>query len=180
MSRLRALVAACLVTGALCALPADASAAVCASASARPGQATVDAMAHATLCLLNGERRAHGLKPLSPSRRLERAAARHSRDMVRRRYFAHESLSGASFVDRIRRSGYLRRASRWMVAENLAWGAGTRASAAAIVDAWMRSPGHRRNVLTPGYRHVGIGIVFGAPSGIGRSATYTTDFGAKG
>jgi uncharacterized protein YkwD len=178
MSRLRALPSACLAIAAVALVPADAGGAACASASARPGQASRDALAGATLCVLNGVRRDHGLRRLSVSRRLQRAALRHSRDMVRRRYFAHDSLSGASFVDRIRRAGYLSGARRWMVAENLAWGAGTRASPAAIVDAWMRSRGHRRNILTARYREIGIGVVFGAPSGIGRSATYTTDFGA--
>jgi len=179
MRRLRVLLVACVAAGALAPLPADAGAAVCASASARPGQASPGTIADATLCELNGERRAQGLRPLRVSAALGRAATRHSRDMVRRRYFAHDSRSGASFVDRIRRAGYLRGANDWMAAENLAWGAGAWASAASIVNAWMRSPEHRRNILTPAYRHVGIGVVFGAPSGIGRSATYTTDFGAK-
>jgi uncharacterized protein YkwD len=173
------MLAACVVVGALAALPAQAGANACASASAAPGQVGHRAMVHATLCLLNAERRAHGLRPLHLNRRLGRAARRHARDMVRRRYFSHTSRSGASFVERIRRTGYLRSAHSWLVGENIAWGAGSWASARAVMRAWMHSAGHRRNILTGGYRQVGIGIAFGAPNGMGRSATYTTDFGAR-
>ena len=101
--------------------------------------------------------------------------------MVRRDYFSHTSPSGASFVDRIRRSGYLSGAFTWMVGENLAWGAGSMSSPAQTVRAWMRSPGHRENILTGRFVHIGIGIARGAPASVGGipAATYTTDFGFK-
>jgi uncharacterized protein YkwD len=178
-ARLRLTLAACVAVGALAALPAQAGANACASASAAPGQVGHRTMVHATLCLLNAQRRAHGLRPLRLNRRLGRAARRHTRDMVRRRYFSHTSRSGASFVDRIRRTGYLRSAHSWVLGENIAWGAGSWASARAVMRAWMHSAGHRRNILTGRYRQVGIGIAFGSPNGMGRSATYTTDFGAR-
>jgi uncharacterized protein YkwD len=42
----------------------------------------------------------------------------------------------------------------------------------------MRSPGHRRNILTRGFREIGIAIVDGAPvGGVGDAATYATEFG---
>jgi uncharacterized protein YkwD len=42
----------------------------------------------------------------------------------------------------------------------------------------MDSPDHRRNILQPRFRTVGIGIVEGAPrAGVADAATYTTDFG---
>jgi uncharacterized protein YkwD len=132
---------------------------------------------HSTLCLINAERRARGLRRLKLSRRLSRAARRHSRDMVHRRYFSHWSLSGRTFVDRIRRTGYLRLARRWFVGENIAWGSGNRAPVRAIVAAWMHSPGHRANILNRSFRQIGIGVALGAPSGMTPAATYTTDFG---
>jgi uncharacterized protein YkwD len=49
---------------------------------------------------------------------------------------------------------------------------------AAMVDAWMHSPGHRLNLLHRSFRDVGIGIVAGTPTG-GGGATYTTDFGVR-
>jgi uncharacterized protein YkwD len=160
--------------------PSASAARVCAAASAKPRQAPKRTFRRTTVCLLNGIRRAHGLRPLRISRRLTRAARRHAGDMVRRRYFSHWSLSGASFLDRIRRTGYLRRARRWIAGENLAWGTGRRGSPRAIVRAWMRSPGHRHNILTRRYREIGTGVAFRAPSGRWYpAATYAAEFGGR-
>ena len=99
--------------------PAATSAGGCANASAAPQTVSAAAVRGSTLCLLNQERRRRGLRPLRRDRRLERAAARHARDMDARNYFDHTSRSGASFVDRIRRAGYLRGARRWTIGENI-------------------------------------------------------------
>ena len=100
--------------------------------------------------------------------------------MVRRDYFAHDSLSGATFVDRIRRTGYLKGRRAWVVGENLAWGSDDRSSPAAIVRAWMKSPGHRTNILQRRFREIGIGLAHGAPDApASPAATYATDFGAR-
>ena len=48
-----------------------------------------------------------------------------------------------------------------------------------IVGDWMRSPGHRANILSPTFRAIGIGIANGTPSR-DSGATYTTDFGRRG
>ena len=145
---------------------------------ARPGDASAAEVRRATLCLLNHERAQHGLRPLRHDGRLALAARRHAQDMVRRRYFAHDSLSGANFVDRIQRTGYTT-GRRWRVGENLAWGAGAHAAPAAIVQSWMNSPGHRANVLGP-FREIGVGLARGAPvDGFPDGATYATSFGAR-
>jgi uncharacterized protein YkwD len=47
--------------------------------------------------------------------------------------------------------------------ENLAWGTAELATPAAIVGAWMRSPGHRSNILRRTFRDIGLGVVQGAP-----------------
>jgi len=99
--------------------------------------------------------------------------------MAARRFFSHTSLTGASFVDRIRRTGYLSGVRSWAVGENIAYGSGTRATARAIGTAWMNSAGHRANILSSTYRAIGIGIARGMPVGPG-GATYTTDFGRRG
>lgn len=172
----RALVFVTLATalGASAAAPAQAPASACAGASAHVSHASSSAFRGATLCLINRERARRGLRRLRENGRLSAAAHRHSSAMVRHRYFAH-----GSFMSRIRRSGYLRSARSWTVGENIAWGSGGRGSPAAIVRAWMRSPGHRRNILGR-FREVGIGIVAGAPvRGLGDAATYTTDFGRR-
>jgi uncharacterized protein YkwD len=130
------------------------------------------------LCLINAERSAHGVKPLRLDSKLRKAAIRHSRDMVAKRYFAHESRNGARFSSRIARTGWMSGRGRWAVGENLAWGSGTQATPRSIVAAWMHSAGHRRNMLSPRFRVIGIGIVGGAPVGSNGGATYTTDFGS--
>lgn len=158
----------------------DALAAACPRADAAPLQARHTAIADATLCLMNAERRGHGLRPVQVSRPLTHAALAHSRDMVRRQYFAHTAPEGAGVVHRIRHAGYLRTARRWTVAENIGWGSLSEGSARAIVRAWMHSPPHRKAILTPSYHDVGIGISWGAPRPLGdRSATFTVDFGHK-
>src|SRR5206468_2193022 len=49
----------------------------------------------AVLCLQNAERRRHGLSSLKVESALSKAAYRHTRDMVRRRYFGHVSPRGS-------------------------------------------------------------------------------------
>jgi uncharacterized protein YkwD len=161
------------------AVPGTAAAAgpvACESAAARPAQVSERVVVRSTLCLLNAERRRHGLRPLRLDERLSRAARGHSQDMARHGYFDHTSRNGSSFVDRIRRSGYLSGAQRWKVAENIAWGTDWLASPRAITRAWMNSPGHRANILDGSYREIGIGVATRS----GPRALYTTDFGARG
>ena len=154
----------------------------CHHVNAEPGQVSRRTIARATLCLLNRQRRLHHLKGLRRSKRLRHAARGHSVEMARVHYFSHNSRSGASFLDRIRRAGYLRHAHRWSVGENIAWGTGRLSTPRSIVRAWMHSPGHRANILAPAFRHIGIGISFGAPVRVAAraKATYTTDFGMRG
>ena len=167
MRRLAAgVLAACSL--AVAAAPASAAAPCASGASARA----------ATLCLINAERAAHGVRALRLDNRLSRAARRHSRDMVANRYFAHDSRNGAGFSARIASTGWMTGRSRWSVGENLAWGSGSLAAPRAIVAAWMRSAGHRHNIMQPRFHVIGIGIGAGAPTGNGSGSTYTTDFGS--
>lgn len=148
----------------------------CAASHASVRHATVKQARIATLCLLNRVRSRAGLPPLRLNRRLSRAARRHSRDMVRRRYFAHDSLDGRSPFQRMRATRYVPRNAAWLLGENIGWGSGSLARPASLVRAWMHSPGHRANILNRRFRDVGIGIAVGAPVG-GGGTTYTTDFG---
>jgi uncharacterized protein YkwD len=136
-------------------------------------------LVRATLCVLNAERARHDLAPLKLNRKLSKAARRHSRAMARKHFFSHTSPSGATFVDRIRRAGYLAGASSWSIGENIAYGSGRKGAPRAIGTAWMNSPGHRANILSRSFRAIGIGIAAGTPFG-GGGATYTTDFGRRG
>jgi uncharacterized protein YkwD len=171
---------ACVLSAGLAVPSAQAAAAGCSSASARPAQLSERALVRATLCMLNAERTPRGLRPLTLNTRLSSAAHRHARDMAKRNYFSHTSLDGSSFLDRIRRAGYLRGARGWAAGENIAWGTGALATPRAIGRAWMQSPGHRANILSTSYREVGVGVAAGAPvRGLLSGATYATSFGAR-
>jgi uncharacterized protein YkwD len=161
------------------ALPAPAAQArPCAGADTDPAAMTVKQIRAATICLLNVERRKRGRAALRHNPGLALAGQRHARDMVSRRYFAHVSRSGAEFGDRIRRTGYLRGGGRAVLGENLAWGGGRHATPRRIVRSWMRSPGHRANILQRRFREVGIGVVRRIPvGGRNRGATYAAEFG---
>ena len=130
--------------------------------------------AHAMRCVINGERRAHGLRAWRSSRRLSLAARRHARDMVRRRYFGHRSPERRHVLNRVARTGYFRRCMPCDVGENLHWGRAGGTRPAAVVRAWLGSPAHRYVLLHPTFTRVGIGIVRGSPSGRGRGALTTT------
>lgn len=148
----------------------------CSASHAAVRAATIRRARNATLCLLNRVRARHGLRPFHLNPKLSRAARRHSRDMVRHRYFAHNSLNGRSPFDRMRATHYVPHNASWWLGENIGWGSGSLAQPASLVRAWMHSPPHRANILSGHFRDIGIGIVPGAPVG-GGGATYTTDFG---
>jgi len=141
-------------------------------------EAGIDAANDAVLCLVNAERTSRGMKPLTRDRDLTQAARKHSADMVRRKFFAHENPSGKDFGDRIRGAGYGRPGDGWRVGEDLGWGTGSKATPNWIVDAWLNSPPHRKVLLDGGYREIGLGVVQGAPQDSSLpGATYTMDLG---
>jgi uncharacterized protein YkwD len=152
------------------------AAGACSAAHAEVRAATIRRSRDATLCLLNRVRARHGLRPFRLDARLSHVARRHSRDMVRHRYFSHDSRGGRSPFERMRATHYVPRDARWWLGENIGWGSGSLAEPIAMVRAWMHSPPHRANILSRHFRDIGIGIAPGAPVG-GGGATYTTDFG---
>jgi uncharacterized protein YkwD len=157
----------------------DARAADCTHAHDAATDVSRSDLRHATVCLINGVRRVHGRAPLRLNAELSSAARGHSLDMVRRRYFAHNTPEGLSPAMRVKASGYLSGHRRWLVGETLAWWRGL-ATPRQIVVAWMHSPPHREVLLYPGFRDVGIGIVLGTPPSAGRyGATYTANFGSR-
>jgi uncharacterized protein YkwD len=127
-----------------------------------------------TLCLLNGERAGAGLAPLRPEQRLELAAQRYAADMIERDFFDHVDPGGLDPQDRILMAGYPS-INAW-TGENLARGNGAESAPAEIVDTWMHSPGHRRNILRAEFVEIGIGVEFEAANGK-PGATYVTTFG---
>jgi uncharacterized protein YkwD len=191
MRRLRFLLPAFATTVALAstaAAPANAANAVpapahapapCAGANVTPTPASAARVRSATLCLLNRQRARHGLRRLRAQRSLSNAATKYARLMVAKHFFDHVSPAGSTMAQRIQRTAYLHHTRAWSLGENLAWGAGMASTPAQIVNAWMHSPGHRRNILDPSFKEIGIGIALGAPTGQSAAATYVNEFGRR-
>ena len=166
---------------ALAALAAAALIADSAFATSR-SERSLGSMNHAVLVAINRFRIAHGLGALHESRALDRSARRHSLEMGRLGYFAHPSADGTAFWRRIRRfypsSGH----SYWSVGENLVWQAPS-LSAAEALKLWIGSPPHLRNLLSRGWRRIGISAVSAAhaPGAYGglHAVIVTTDFGVR-
>jgi uncharacterized protein YkwD len=161
---------------------AHAAALACQGADTLPGQSSGAIVRSATLCLMNSERATQGLAGLRAQPALASAASRYAREMVSERFFAHTSPRGSTVLSRIRDTAYLRGAPAWTVGENIASGSGTMATPRAIVEAWMESPGHRANLLSPCFRDVGIGMAAGMAAQVadaGGAGTYVTDFGRR-
>jgi len=137
---------------------------VCAAPSLASGLTLPE---QALLAGVNQTRSAHGLVPLRVDWRLERAARAHSAEMLREYYFGH-----GAFAWRIRQYG----APGPAFGENLAWGVGGAATAATVVRMWLNSPGHRANLLRPGFRRVGVAAPEGAFLGYSDARVITVDF----
>lgn len=110
------------------------------------------------ITLTNAERAAAGLPPLSHDRPLTNAAQAHSADMVARAFYSHTSPDGSEPWHRAAAAGSTRRS----IGENIACG---QRSAAEVVRGWMNSPGHRANILKPGFTHMGVGFAGGGAAG---------------
>ncbi len=101
---------------------------------------------------INALRAQHGLAPVTPDRRLIAAALRHARDMAGNDFTGHVGSDGSRTGSRADAAGYGWR----LIAENIAAGP---ADALAVISLWMRSPGHRHNLLTKGAVHAGLAHV---------------------
>ena len=155
-----------------------------AGAATHPARAVTasDRLESQVLASLNAIRRQHGLVPLKLSRPLSTAADVHSRAMGTYGFFAHDSRDGSAFCKRVQRyyapAGY----GTWSVGENLLWSSGE-LSASRALALWMASPGHRKNILTPRWREIGLSAVnVSAAPGVfgGRDVVIvTTDFGVR-
>jgi uncharacterized protein YkwD len=106
------------------------------------------------LARINDVRRRQGLASLAASSLLDRVSQEHAEDMLLRSYFGHRSPEGLGPTERARADGY-----RSGVGENLVE---QRFSTAEALAAWLDSPGHRRNILDPDSREMGLGLAIGA------------------
>jgi uncharacterized protein YkwD len=101
--------------------------------------------------LTNQQRQQNGCDvALVLSPQLAAAASAHSQDMALHDLFSHTGSDGSTMVSRVVATGY----SYSQLAENVAAG---HATAEGVVAGWMKSPGHRANILNCGLREIGVG-----------------------
>ncbi|WP_162795097.1 CAP domain-containing protein [Nonomuraea lactucae] len=101
--------------------------------------------------LTNAERAKGGCQPLKADAQLRKAAFGHSSDMATQNYFSHTSKDGRTFMERIRGAGFTGGSA---FAENIAMGY---PNPAAVVVGWMKSSGHRANIMNCNYNLIGVG-----------------------
>ncbi|MFI9204127.1 CAP domain-containing protein [Streptomyces sp. NPDC053048] len=103
--------------------------------------------------MVNAERARHGCSPVTVNAKLQAAAQGHSDDMAARDYYDHTSPEGRGPGDRISAAGY-----RWSTyGENIFK---SPKDARTAMDGWMKSPGHRSNILNCAFKEMGVGVNF--------------------
>jgi uncharacterized protein YkwD len=130
-----------------------------------PVTVSAEAAAEAeVLKLVNEERAKVGCSALAANSSLTQLAANFSEQMAAQNFFDHTDPSGATPWDRAAKLGIAN-----LGGENIARG---QADAAAVMDAWMNSPGHKANILNCDFKTLGVGVHFGTGG-----PWWTQDFG---
>ncbi len=143
-------------------------ASACANATTPVGAASHRVLDRAVACLVNQQRRQHGLPRLHVSQELNRSAQGWTNFMVRHNDFFH----GGDWTGRITAVGF-----HWVSAgENIAAGYGTPAQ---VVNAWMGSTGHCRNILAPVFSSMGTGVDPEGRGSMRNMGMWTQDFGLR-
>ncbi|WP_327690262.1 CAP domain-containing protein [Streptomyces tubercidicus] len=117
--------------------------------------------------LVNAQRAQHGCGPLTVDARIQRAAQAHSDDMAARNFYDHITPEGVDPGTRMTKAGY----SWGSYAENIFKSPKDPATA---VDGWMKSPGHRANILNCSYKETGVGVNMS-----GNGPWWTQNFGTQ-
>ncbi|MFI8574306.1 SafA/ExsA family spore coat assembly protein [Rossellomorea aquimaris] len=119
---------------------------------------TAESYTYEVVKLVNHERSNVGLPPLKENWELSRVARYKSEDMIAKSYFSHTSPTYGSPFQMMKDFGISYQAA----GENIAAGQRTPAE---VVEAWMNSEGHRKNILSPTYTEIGVGYVKGGSYG---------------
>jgi uncharacterized protein YkwD len=142
------------------------------AATPAKGAVKVTAAERELLRTMNAVRRVHGLAALRLSPTLVRPARAHSRYLVRLGELNHDGPGGAPFWHRLVDAGFPRTKA---MGENLAMVPTCGAAAARqVVGLWMKSSGHRANLLSRNFRVTGVGVVSSAGC---RMTVVTADYG---
>jgi uncharacterized protein YkwD len=95
-------------------------------------------------------------EPLTWNVQLQMAALGHAQDMSRNKYFEHKSKNGNTPKDRIFSAGYTINGYRFItIGENIAWG---QRSIKEVMEGWLRSENHCKNLMNPQFKEVGIAV----------------------
>jgi uncharacterized protein YkwD len=127
------------------------------AASTDPALASLEALLFDSI---NRVREQEGLVPLRRDPRIDAVARAHSQDMAERGYFSHDTPEGLNPVDRLQRAGVT---AMTLAGENVGLTSRNDPNR-EIVDGWLASPVHRRNLLMPAFNTTGVGIAR-APDG---------------
>jgi uncharacterized protein YkwD len=139
---------------------------------AAPSEAQEEAMR----CMTEFARSRAGLSELADSPQLDLSAHEKGADVLRCDSFSHYACD-REFTYWMREVGYLSR-SCWHTGENLAWGTGAYGTVRSIFQAWMRSPGHRHNILGD-YQDLGLSLEVGELEGHEGADVWTAHFGSR-
>jgi uncharacterized protein YkwD len=152
------------------------------SAAPRTRGAALSPLETGVLADINAFRAQHGLTRLRLNPQLTRAAEAHSAQMAHDGYFAHESADGSPFWRRLQ--GFYRSSPFrvWSVGENLLWSSPDVDPQHAL-ELWLASPPHRKNLMNPAWREIGVSAVHAsAAPGVYNAmdvTIVTTDFGTR-
>ena len=96
------------------------------------------------------------VEPLTWNNELHLAALGHAQDMARNKYFSHVSKNGDKIKERITAAGYTPAGYQsFTIGENIAYNQRT---IREVMDAWLKSPSHCKNVMSPAFKEVGIAM----------------------
>ncbi|MGI5248867.1 CAP domain-containing protein [Actinacidiphila glaucinigra] len=110
-----------------------------------------DSVVEQIVRLVNEERASAGCRPVTLEERLTEAAQDYTDVMARSGVLSHTGPDGSTMAGRVEAAGY-----QWStLGENIAVGQRT---AAAVMDAWMNSEGHRANILNCSFEQIGVGV----------------------
>ncbi len=128
-------------------------------ASATPARQQERLTKDAIIQLTNSVRTGEGLTTLDENPVLDSIAEARAKDILEKQYFSHVSPTGEQASHIALKAGYRYR----VISENLA--RGSFSTNGNLIDAWMNSPSHRKNILSSRMREIGVSVIKGTFNG---------------
>lgn len=136
-------------------------------------RANISTLEYKVYYCINLERKKIGLTELELSDTLSDVARMHSMDMARRSYFDHTNLTGESHSERLESEGIhlegvsAENIARYSIISSIQQPGNIKTYKSldeltkAVVDGWMHSPGHRKNINNGDFKKTGVGVALG-------------------